>query len=440
VTPNGPHCDHRWAHVPGGFPVCRVCGRVPSASPSQAETRKTCPRKHAFSRVRERTQTAAAAYGDRCHALAEAWGKTGAVPDNRTPEGRTVVSTLPHLPPPRTAAVEITVEPVFYGIPWIMRLDFVERAPDFGDLKTTGDFVHVKTPEVLASTDPQSISYSHALCTMGRQPFVRGRWVYGKRLGKTESAPPARVVRFEMSAAHAKAAFDEMHETVVAPMVRDRVKNPLDVVRIVSKASCGAFGGCPYRRECLSVADEQALAVEALISGGRRGSSLTDAGPIVYTSDVSTPDLIQELRANAGAPADPRAAAIAYVMALPEADRMAAMQALGLAPTAASVLPPTPVVAPQAAPVSAPVPAPVDVFAAALAASTQAPVVVLPSPAEAFGTTTAASTEVPKRGRPPKTSVAVTADKRADLIIACASGGQSPQDAAAYLSLLEGAP
>lgn len=404
-------CSHQWLLVdtgPTALPVCTLCGRQPTASPSQVETWRDCQRKWVYSRVRPRKFNAAAAFGERGHTVAEDWLRDGKPPDANTPEGRCILTGIALLPPPRPATPDLMIEHRVVadlgglGIGWDMRLDFVHSyvpgvSVTYGDHKTTGDIAeNAKTPEVLTTIDPQGIAYGHWAAETFDVPVAHGHWNYYQRDGKV----PARAVTFTAERAHLAQRFREMHEREVLPMVRARALPPEALPRTLS--ACTKYGGCDYQAECL--ADVSPLELAAASLEKLRGTTPAEQDKRTLerlrATDTMTailPDtLAAAIAANKGAlptapppvqapaPAAAPTALDTYLASLPPEQRAAVVAAMGQA------APAQPAVPPQALPITAP------------------PVVEVPSLPQSTATPPAAapaSTIAPapkKRGRPKK--------------------------------------
>lgn len=246
-------CDHEWAPA-DPIPRCLRCGAQPTCSPSQVETWDLCRRKWAYSRRSRRESTEAAKYGDRCHDLLEKYGKTAELPPE-TPEGRTVLSILGHAPAPGTALHEHRVTATLGGVPWDMRLDFVDAyipgvLVSIGDLKTTGDFRYVKTREHLERLDPQAIVYGYWAVERFGVPMVVGRWLYGLRVGGKRKPPPGRVVAWSLTREQVTTAFAPFAAKAYSmAWARLLDRTPEAFPRSLGEP-CDAFGGCPYKKEC----------------------------------------------------------------------------------------------------------------------------------------------------------------------------------------------
>lgn len=237
-----------------------------------------CPRKWAYSRCRPKTTNKWAAFGDRSHAILESWLRDGTPPDPATDEGACVLAGLHLLPMPGTACVETTINFLTDGVnvipgkptgvlpyPWVHytgRLDLLAWYQPgvevtVSDHKTTGDLANAKCPEDPPPdkpdkdlrTDPQRIVYSFAAGHLLRVPRVRAQWTYFRR--KPPKAEPSIFVeRLEDTARR----FWEMHWSVAVPLVRSQGMAPETMPRNLEH--CRAFGGCPYRGECLQGASQ----------------------------------------------------------------------------------------------------------------------------------------------------------------------------------------
>lgn len=245
------YCDHTFVSTPT-LPVCTSCGQTPNASPSQLETWIGCKRKHAYRRSRPRTQNKYAAYGTDVHAHLESWLRDGTAPDLSSQEGRTAMAGLHLLPMPRTPGliVEPRLQPTMLGVRWDMRIDYLcgyvpDRVIVVGDHKTTRSISeYAKTPETLATEDPQGIAYTYWAAHAFRVSHVVGQWTYYQRDGKHAAKP----VLFVVSRDDVTARFTRMHHEHVLPMVRSRASPPEDLPRNLDH--CDAFGRCPYIDEC----------------------------------------------------------------------------------------------------------------------------------------------------------------------------------------------
>lgn len=418
-------CHHRYVATPT-IPICIHCGKPPNASPSQIETWRDCQRKHAYSRVRPRGQNASAAYGERCHTIAEAWLRDGTPPDPTTPEGRTVLSGIHYLPMPRTPGllIEHRATPTIFGVPWDMRLDYILPSPAsgsvlIGDHKTTGDIAeHAKDTDTLSTTDPQGISYGYWAVDEFKVDFVVGQWTYYQRDAKAAARP----VVFSISRTDVVERFAQMHVTDVLPMVRSRVLVPEELPR--NLAACSKYGGCPYRDECLANVPAVDIAASALTKLRRAHAPKHQESQHMTTTATEEPLLNAILAGNVGNPPAPTALAFppgitaeqrAIIEAMPPAQRDAVISALQAAP------PPAPEPEP---------PKPVEVVLTVDASQAKAELAEVTAAADKAAEAVA-SVEKPKRGRPSK-SVAL------EVLIACAQGGLPAENAREYLALAGG--
>lgn len=350
-----PRCSHVWLLVdssPEALPVCTSCGQAPTASPSQVETWRDCRRKWAYSRVRRRGPNKAADYGERCHAIAEAWLRDGTPPDTRTPEGRTVLAGIHLLPSPGAPGllIEHRATPVLHGIGWDMRLDYLfgfvaDSHVIIGDHKTTGNIAELaKAAELLATTDPQGVAYSHWAAEEFQVPNVVGQWTYYQR----DTKAPAKPVVFTVARAAVAERFAAMHRDEVLPMVRARAAPIESLPR--SLDACSKYGGCPYQAECLVGISPQERA-DAALSRLRKATPMTTPLP----ADLLAAIIVaggQVPPAAAAVPLDP---AVEECLAAMPPEEAAKIRAAMAAAAAAPVAPQVPVVPPPAVePVVAP--------------------------------------------------------------------------------------
>ncbi len=237
-------------------------------SPTQIATWQLCPRKWAYSRSRPRTQNRYAAFGERVHAILEAWLKLGTPPDQDTAEGRCATAGLHLLPMPPQAGVETAFEFVFDDVIYNGKRDLVS-AYVFGlcvlltDHKSTGDLKWAKTSAELHD-DAQWIVYGTALTFELRLEYVLGQWVYYQR--KPPKAIDSTLVD---TVAELHRRFARQHARDVVPLAASARRQPpagfLRELWIDSHprcynagardSGCGAFGGCPHAHECLATLD-----------------------------------------------------------------------------------------------------------------------------------------------------------------------------------------
>lgn len=237
-------------------------------SPSQISTFARCERKWAYSRVRPRTQNKYAAFGTRCHSIAEDWLRDGTPPPLATPEGRTIAAGLEYIPPPRTAAVEHKFDMHVDGVHYTGMIDFLfgyepGKTIVIGDHKTTGDFKNAKSVAELQG-DPQWIIYANWALSATTVERVIGVWVYYLR-ATGRITPAARPVCISESREVLQERMRGIHSTALR--IVERQGRPIeDSPRNLT--ACRDYGGCPYAGECLhglSDSDKLAGSLEGLI-------------------------------------------------------------------------------------------------------------------------------------------------------------------------------
>lgn len=222
----------------------------PHVSPSQIATWRKCNRKWAYSRIRPRSENRYAAFGERAHAQAEQWLLEGTPPTSNTAEGRCILAGLEHLPLPKTAQVEVPFR--FTASPddafdFLGRIDFLYgydpgKSIVVGDHKTTGDLGYaMNEAELLA--DPQRVIYSYWAATEFNVEFVAAQWVYYRR--QPPASHPVVVIEHRDQIAD---RFVEIHAEATA-IVASIGREPRELPRNLEH--CSAYGGCPYRAECL---------------------------------------------------------------------------------------------------------------------------------------------------------------------------------------------
>lgn len=216
-------------------------------SPSQISTFARCPRKWAFSRTAERSETPATKFGTKVHTILEDWLLERKLPSPNTPEGRCALEGLPHLPMPKSDGLEIE-RPLlmFYdNVKYVGRIDFIvttKSTVTIGDHKTTKNLDYAKTVEDLLD-DPQRIVYSHWAAEEFDRDEVHAKWVYYQR-------HPAASITVELTESREEIAdrFKKLHEKYSLPIVQSDGIPPMEMTP--NYDACGDFGGCPHRNEC----------------------------------------------------------------------------------------------------------------------------------------------------------------------------------------------
>lgn len=229
-------------------------------SPSQIATWRGCPRKWAYSRVRPRSENKYALFGTRVHAILEGWLTTKTLPAEDTPERACAIAGLGLLPMPGTVQAEVPLELEHEGVRYVGFVDVLGLPGDGSvlvlDHKTTGDLKWAKTQEQLAC-DPQWITYGHWATKHYQAERANGRWLYYRR-----KPPLAHPVDVTASAQELADRFGEMHETDGRRIAAADGVPPEQLPRVLDH--CNAYGGCPYKNECLggmSTMDRVALSL-----------------------------------------------------------------------------------------------------------------------------------------------------------------------------------
>lgn len=272
-------------------------------SPSQVHTWRACRRKWSYSRIRPRAENRFALFGTNTHSQLEGWLRDQTPPDWTTPEGKCAIAGLHLLPPPKTVAVEVPLELEFEGVLYVGHIDalgYQDGLVTIIDHKTTGDFKWAKTTEELED-DPQWIIYGYWAVQAFKAERAQGRWVYYRR--KPPAAEPRDIVA---TAEELTRRFRELHERDGKAIVAAAGLPPEELPRNMSH--CDAYGGCPYRLECLdgvSTIDRAQQALRgAVTTTYRLPHAVFDALRQEWRSESMTiPTLQDVLNANvAGAP------------------------------------------------------------------------------------------------------------------------------------------
>lgn len=160
-------------------------------SASSFKLAKRCVRRWAFKEIchRKEPETTATAFGTRGHLQAERFLRDGIAPDIHTPEGRLVFESLPFLPRPGEAAVEVPFAFELDGAWFYGRIDAVHEAERRKiDHKFVGSLDFAESPASLVR-DPAAVLYTLA------PPFwekTNLRWIYNlknRRAGQAPSNP-----------------------------------------------------------------------------------------------------------------------------------------------------------------------------------------------------------------------------------------------------------
>ena len=167
-------------------------------SASSYKLAKRCIRRWAYKEIcrKKEPSTTATEFGSRGHEQAERFLRDGIAPDIHTPEGRLVYESLPHLPRPGEAQVEVPFAFELDGAWFYGRIDGIQAQPSDrfteGRLKFDHKFVggldFAETPESLCQ-DPAAVLYTLAPPVF---EVTHLRWVYNlkkKRRDQQASNP-----------------------------------------------------------------------------------------------------------------------------------------------------------------------------------------------------------------------------------------------------------
>ena len=219
-------------------------------SASQLESYADCPRKWAW-RYIDGIQTPPnpfATFGLAVHAQIEKYLKHGTPFDLTTDHGEAAMAGLHLLPQPGTAAM--TVEAQFtldgWGHKFLGYKDVQVNGPIplVIDHKTTGNFKWAKTPDELRVNIQAVIYATHAMVQTGAEACDL-RWIYYKRHKPFGSKPvDLRVTRADLEPALTtiKGLADEM------ALIKLSGKRAIELPP--NPGACGAYGGCPYVKNC----------------------------------------------------------------------------------------------------------------------------------------------------------------------------------------------
>jgi len=219
-------------------------------SASQLDVFDLCKRKWAFQYILNiRTPPhPSAAFGSEVHGHLERWLKFATPPPQETRSGQVATRMLVNLPPPGTGAVEkkfFMETPRGHNYTGIIDWTGAFNArPTVIDHKTTGNWDYAKTAEGLLF-DTQGIIYSVAGCLGFNTEELDLFWNYGStgkrmetRAVKTTIYLPVVSERFEY--------IEALSAEVL--LAYQNVAGPMELPPTPS--ACGAFGGCPFQRDC----------------------------------------------------------------------------------------------------------------------------------------------------------------------------------------------
>jgi hypothetical protein len=158
-------------------------------SASSYKLASRCLRRWAFKEIGRRKEPGDSAtdFGKRAHAQVEAFLRDGTAPDLGTKEGRLVFESLPNLPRPGEAQVEVPFAFELDGAWFYGRIDGIHEPVKF-DHKFVGSLEYAETPETLVN-DPAAVLYTLAPPVF---PITRLRWIYNlkkKSRGQAWSNP-----------------------------------------------------------------------------------------------------------------------------------------------------------------------------------------------------------------------------------------------------------
>ena len=215
-------------------------------SPSQIHTFRACKRKWWYSRNRRRTSNRYAEFGSKVHAIREDWLNDGKPPDTSTKEGACALAGLEHLPAPGSALVEIRINLSVGGVDYLGFADVLEYQSRVWvhDHKTCGTFDYALTEEDLLD-DPQRIIYSAWALEAFRPTHVGATWHYLRR-----NPPECRPVSIVEDAQTVRERFHRLHVVDGQAIAAAQAANSPDPFPR-SLNHCSAYGGCPFKEECL---------------------------------------------------------------------------------------------------------------------------------------------------------------------------------------------
>jgi hypothetical protein len=157
-------------------------------SASSYKLAKRCVRRWGYKEIcrRKEPSSTSTEFGTRGHAQAERFLRDGIAPDIHTPEGRLVYESLPYLPRPGEASIEVPFAFELDGAWFYGRIDGI-HAPERRkfDHKFVGSLDYAETPSSLVE-DPAAVLYTLAPPVW---PVTRLRWIYNLKTRKAGQAP-----------------------------------------------------------------------------------------------------------------------------------------------------------------------------------------------------------------------------------------------------------
>lgn len=223
---------------------------IPTISPTQIDTWRTCKRKFAFTYLAglPRTpSTKAQLIGIDLHGKVEDYLKTGKYDVSGGKDAdRLFPFLLPYLPPAGTPAEQkITV--TLQGLQFGGKFDWWESGKEIGDLKTTSNLVYSKSEKELAE-HPQPLIYMKAT---GEH---HGRWVYVQ----TKGSPKVKPVEFEADFTALDGVISDGY-SIADAWEKKGTQEPNSFPPNTS--ACDMYGGCPFKMQCHVSAGDRLIAL-----------------------------------------------------------------------------------------------------------------------------------------------------------------------------------
>ncbi len=228
--------------------------RLTHVSASQLEEFRRCPRRwyEAYVLKNKMPPSASMEKGTLIHAELEHYMDTGEI---RPSDYADFVKVgAPFLPVPKTPNIETEIEirmPTVEGGPeWLGYIDLFDYSNDLVcilDHKTTSDFRYCKSPEELA-LNTQMISYAY--WAMSRPDIKRDEVHVAHVYYRTRGKACARRADAFLKKEHVYAQW-ELILADVRLMMEWAAREPKKSDALPpNTASCGLYGGCPYRSLC----------------------------------------------------------------------------------------------------------------------------------------------------------------------------------------------